>query len=83
MKSVCFNLYHDGEKWIAKNEEMIISGRTLRELDEKIRSKLKDSYKKEKVVKVMMELDYRKNIPQWIWQYHPYYFYRTVYMELD
>jgi len=83
MKSVCFNLYHDGEKWIAKNEEMIVSGRTLRELDEKIRSKLKDSYKKEKVVKVMMELDYRKNIPHWIWQYHPYYFYRTVYMELD
>lgn len=82
MNVVCFDLYHDGEQWIAKNGELTVTGKTLRELDQNIKNELKRMYETEDVIKVTMELDYRRNIPHWIWQYHPYYFYRTVYMKL-
>ncbi len=82
MNVVCFDLYHDGEQWIAKNGELTVTGKTLRELDQNIKNKLKRMYETEDVIKVTMELDYRRNIPHWIWQYHSYYFYRTVYMKL-
>jgi len=82
MKTVCFDLYHDGDRWIAKNDKIVVSGKTLKELDENIKDRLRNIYKNEKVVKVAMELDYRRNIPHWIWQYHPYYLYRTIYIEL-
>jgi hypothetical protein len=73
---------HDGRKWIAKNDEINVIGETLAEIDEKIKERLKEILGKGKI-KVTMELDFRKNIPHWIWQYHPYYFYRTIYIDLD
>ncbi len=82
MNVVCFDLYHDGEQWIAKNGELTVTGKTLRELDQNIKNELKRMYETEDVIKVTMELDYKRNIPHWIWQYHSYYFYRTVYMKL-
>jgi hypothetical protein len=88
MKTLCFDLYHDGAKWIAKNDKMLVTGKTLEELDENIKVKIKEILEREnlergKVIRINMELDYRKTIPHWMWQYHPYYFYRTVYIELD
>jgi hypothetical protein len=83
MRTICFDLYHDGVRWIAKNDQIVVTGKTLEELDENLKLKLKDVFENERTVKVNMELDYRKMIPHWMWQYHPYYFYRTVYLEMD
>lgn len=82
MRTIHFDLYYDGVKWIAKNDRIVVSGKTLEELDENLKLKLKDIFKNGKI-KVSMELDFRKVIPHWMWQYHPYYFYRTVYLDLD
>jgi hypothetical protein len=82
MRIINLNVLHDGQKWIAKNDEINVSGETLSDIDEKIRKRLKELLGKGKV-KVTMELDFRKNIPHWIWQYHPYYFYRTIYIDLN
>jgi hypothetical protein len=81
MKVVSFDLIHDGEKWIAKNDDITASGKTLDELDENIKTELKAKFREGTKVKVTMELDYR-TIPTWIRQYHPYYFYRTIYVDL-
>ncbi|MBO8182229.1 MAG: DUF5395 family protein [Archaeoglobus sp.] len=93
MITISFDVLHDGQKWIARNDEITVSGETLAELDGKIKESLKKTLGKRESkvsevtkatrVKVTMELDYRRNVPHWIWQYHPYYFYRTIYIDLD
>ncbi len=80
MKVVSFDLIHDGERWIAKNEDVVASGETFDELDEDIKTKLKEKFNLVGRVKVTMEFDYR-TIPVWIRQYHPYYLHRVVFLE--
>ncbi len=82
MKTISFDIYHDGKEWVAKNDKITITAETIDQLDENIRLKLKEILKGGKV-KVTMELDYRRNVPHWIWQYHPYYFYRAIFLDLD
>ena len=82
MRTISFDVFHDGDKWIALNEEITVVGKSLDDLDLEIKRKLAERFGRGKV-KVTMELDYRRNIPHWIWQYHPYYFYRTIYIDLD
>ena len=81
MEVVNFIVYHDGEKWIAENDELKVSGETISQLDEILKARLKKIKKGE--VKVTMELDYRRNLPHWMWQYHSYYFYRTIYLNIE
>lgn len=84
MKTVCFDVYHNGREWVAKNNRLVVSGKTMEELDRNLKNKLGSMFRgKVKKVKVTMELDYRKNLPHWMWQYHPYYFYRTIVFDLD
>jgi hypothetical protein len=80
--TVNLSLLHDGTEWIAWNDRITAKGKDLEELDNDIKAKLKGILGKGKV-KVTMELDYRRNVPHWIWQYHPYYFYRVIVLELD
>lgn len=77
-----FLLTHNGKDWIAKNGDNLARGRTLEELDEQLRNKVKEKYCFEKGtrVEVNMEFDY-KTIPFWITQYHPYYFNRAIYVD--
>lgn len=81
MEVINFDVYHDGKMWVAENDELRVVAKTLDKLDENIKSKLRKTKKGK--VKVTMELNYRKNLPHWMWQYHPYYFYRTVFLDLD
>jgi len=82
MRTVSFDIHHNGKEWVAHNDEITVTGETLDELDENIKLKLKKILSEGRV-KVTMELDYRRNVPHWIWQYHPYYFYRTIFLDLD
>lgn len=81
MEVINFDVYHDGKMWVAENDELRVVAKTLDKLDENIKSKLRKTKKGK--VKVTMELNYRKNLPHWMWQYHPYYFYRTIFLDLD
>ncbi len=80
MKIVSFDLIYDGERWIAKNDDIVASGETFDELDEDIKTKLEKRSDFTGKVKVTMEFDYR-TIPAWIRQYHPYYLHRVILFE--
>ena len=81
MKRLKLVLTHDGRKWIARNHEFVATGVTLEELDENVRCKLKDMFKKGEKIEVKMEYDYR-TFPLWMTQYHPYYLHRVIHVEL-
>ena len=67
--------------WIAEGNGLMVRANTLDELDRKIAKELKKlGYSG--VVKVHMKFDY-ETIPQWIRQFHPHYFNRTVVLKID
>ncbi|ADB58681.1 DUF5395 domain-containing protein [Archaeoglobus profundus] len=67
--------------WIAEGNGLVIRADTLDELDKEIAKELKKlGYKG--TVKVHMKFDY-ETIPQWIRQFHPHYFNRTVVLKID
>ncbi|AEA47188.1 DUF5395 family protein [Archaeoglobus veneficus] len=77
-------LVHDGERWIAKNGDFFVAGKTLEELDENLKTELKKRMGdlRGKKIEVRMEYDYRGTFPSWITQYHPYYLHRVIHVEL-
>jgi len=81
MKELNLVLTHNGREWIAKNDEIVVKGETLKELDENMRNVLKSKFREGEKVKVKMEYDYM-TFPFWVIQYHPYYFHRIVHVEL-
>jgi len=64
---------------LPQDEDFIAKGRTLAELDEGVRRKLKNKIgNRDSVVKVNMSFDYM-TIPLWIRQYTSYYLHRVIY----
>lgn len=79
MRMKLFLRYDD--RWIAEGEGIKVSADTLEELDKVVESKLREmGYKGE--IEVYMEFDY-STIPQWIRQFHPHYFNRSVTFRID
>ncbi len=71
--------YEDG-RWKTDNGQLRAEGKTLTELDEKLKSLLvrqKNKNEDNERIKVTMEFNYG-SIPSWIVQYHPYYMYRVI-----
>jgi hypothetical protein len=77
------SLIHDGERWVASNDTLTASGRTLPELDDDMRRVLRkcEQFKKGSSVMVFMGFDY-STIPTWIRQYASHYFNRYVTIDL-
>ncbi len=76
-------LIDDGERWIAENNELTASGRTLHELDEDLRRVLRESGQYEEGSKVTVFMGYGFSvIPTWMRQYAYHYFNRLVTIEI-
>ncbi|MDI3497122.1 DUF5395 domain-containing protein [Archaeoglobus sp.] len=70
-----------GDVWVAENEEIVAKGHSLDELDRNLELELRKAGYKGRV-EVFMKFDY-STIPEWMRQFHPHYFNRTVVFDLD
>lgn len=75
-----FILRHEG-KWIAEGHGLVLSGKSLEELDRNLKNILKEKGYRGKLF-VRMTFDY-STFPHWMTQFHPYYFNRTLVLEID
>ncbi len=75
-------LTHDGRVWIFYGEGFRLEGRTLEELDERVRE-LARSWEQagRKVRRVYMYFD-TETLPQWMRQYSQHYFNRILDLEV-
>ena len=75
---------HDGKKWILNNKLFSVSAPTLEELDDKVRTLLKDRgiVAPGEKAEVLMLFD-NSTIPSWIRPYAQHYFNRIVEVEGD
>ncbi len=82
MKTVNMDFVHDGQSWIARNEYLEVAGKSLSELDDRLREQIKSTCTpgSGNRIKVNMDFDY-STIPHWMIQYHPYYIHRSVEFE--
>lgn len=83
--TVEFNLFHDGKSWIAisSDGEIIVSGKSLEELDKKVKNILKERYNFESGTntRINMKFDYR-TAPFWMTQYGKNHLHRTIYVKI-
>ncbi|AIG98622.1 DUF5395 domain-containing protein [Archaeoglobus fulgidus] len=70
-----------GDVWVAENGEIVAEGHSLDELDRNLELELRKAGYKGRV-EVFMKFDY-STIPEWMRQFHPHYFNRTVVFDLD
>ena len=79
MKSIELRLIHDGKLWIAQNESLTVSAKTLNGLDSELEKILRASqqYAVEEKLAIRMSFD-NVVIPEWIRQYSNHYFNRVV-----
>lgn len=77
-----FVLTHDGKKWQVKNAFLSLSASSLRKLDERLGTVMREMgmIKKGEKARVFMGFD-NSTIPQWIRQYSQHYFNRVVEIE--
>ena len=70
---------HDGHKWIASNEHVSFSGRSLDELDEEVRRYVWEhgDFSEARPYRVKMHFN-NAVIPQWMRQYQQHYFNRIL-----
>uniref|UniRef100_A0A7C3M9V3 Uncharacterized protein n=1 Tax=Archaeoglobus fulgidus TaxID=2234 RepID=A0A7C3M9V3_ARCFL len=68
-------------KWIAENEEIKAEGSSLDELDKNLAERLRKAGYRGRA-EIYMKFDY-STIPDWMRQFHPYYFNRKVILEVD
>ncbi len=80
-KEIVLRIIYKEGKWMAFNDDISVSGRTLEDLDIKLKDLLKKIFKKGTKIKIRMEFDYN-TLPFWMTQYQPYYFYRIVEYEI-
>jgi hypothetical protein len=75
-------LRHDGERWIARDDSLEATGRTLAELDDSLAGALRerDEFAGSRIT-VFMCFDFA-TIPTWIRQYASHYFNRYVSLDL-
>ncbi len=71
-------IVHDGEQWIARNDDLQAAGRTLPELDADLARTLRRAGGYQgRTLTVFMGFDFA-TLPAWIRQYAPHYFNRLV-----
>ncbi len=77
-----FIVSHDGENWIARNDELSAQAPTLEELDNELRKlvKQKGYVEKRKKLEIFMAFD-NSTIPVWMRQYAQHYFNRIIEVE--
>ncbi len=80
-KEIVMKIIYKNNLWIAFNDEIEVSGKTMKELDENLINTFKTKFKKGTRIRIRLEFDY-STIPFWITQYHPYYFYRILEYEI-
>lgn len=70
-------------RWIAKENNITVSGITLEELEDNIKDSLRKSnrYEKQQIVTVFLGFD-TKTLPEWIRPYHAHYFNRYLRFKL-
>ncbi len=66
------------EEWVAKNDDISASGRTLDELDERIKGQLAKMGHRKAIVNMFFD---SLTIPVWIRQYASHYFNRTLHID--
>ena len=71
-------IVHDGKQWLAGNDDVNASGRTLRELDANVADALRvrGGFEKSPIT-VFMGFDFN-TIPTWMRQYASHYFNRVI-----
>ena len=78
VKEINLVISHNGKEWIAENEGIIFSGKTLNELDDHIKQKLLKTGYKKAIVNMFFD---SQTIPVWIRQYASHYFNRTIFLD--
>lgn len=75
-------IIHDGEKWIARNDQLQAVGRTLPELDADLARNIRQlGGHHGRTLTVFMGFDFA-TFPEWMRQYAPHYFNRLVHVQV-
>ena len=74
-----FTLTHDGQNWIAKNNQFTAEADTIESLDQKVKNILREKnfIKSGETKRIRFVFD-NSTIPQWIRQYSNHYFNRII-----
>ena len=67
-----------GEEWAARNDDISATGRTIDELDERIKNRLAELGHGKAVVNMFFD---SLSLPVWMRQYASHYFNRSIYIE--
>ena len=76
MQRVSLELSFEDGEWIARGKGLTLRAPSFPSLVENLKEVLPHQGLKGKV-KVLLHYDLR-NLPQWLWQYHSYYFSREI-----
>lgn len=74
-------LRHDGTQWSAEAGAFHVSGRTLSELEARLRDQLRQHYPPHARITVLMGFD-NETMPPWLRQYMAHYFNRMITFDL-
>lgn len=74
-----FTIHHNGTEWVINNNDLTLSAPTIEQLDNKLKSTLREKklINKDKKQEVVMRYD-NSTIPEWIRQYSQHYFNRVI-----
>ncbi len=78
---ITLSLKFDDSVWIAEGEGLKVIAKTLEDLDSAIEKVLRRRGYRGKI-EVFMKFNY-STIPQWIRQFHPHYFNRSIVLQID
>lgn len=82
MQTLHMSFIHDGTNWIARDTSLEVAGKSLSELDQKLRQAIEKTYTPLQGSQVAVNLDFDySTIPYWMTQYHPYYIHRRLEFE--
>lgn len=80
MEKIVFVLKFKDNLWIAENDKIVVKGESLEHLDRKLEDELRKAGYRGKL-EIFMKFDY-STIPQWMRQFHPHYFNRSIVIEI-
>jgi len=82
MQTIQMSFIHDGTHWIARDTSLEVAGKSLSELDSKLRQEIQKIYTPGRGTSIAVNLDFDySTIPYWMTQYHPYYIHRRLEFE--